>query len=170
MGSHTLKIGSKVSVKNTSIKGEITNIENGQIKIGRSKTFYLPSQVIGDKVTPEKKQRARISPVSPQQKTLNAIYSIIRPRFLSHNKLCRARFAGCTHKSTEIHHMYSRTGFWLIIMKYMFPICRSCHRYATKHSKEAIAAGVSIPRTASIEYEFNKYELSLMARNGLNAP
>jgi len=170
MATHTIKTGSSVIIKDTRTKGIVSQIENGVYKLKGSRLGYSAGDLEAEKVKPAQKKKSAINQVSAQQKILNAIYSIIRPQFLSHNKVCRARYDCCTYDAREIHHMYSRKGFWLIITKYMIPVCRRCHRRITKNSKEAFAKGLSIPRTANLEYEFNALELSLLAKNGLNAP
>ncbi len=171
MATRTIKTGDSVIIKGSDKKAVVKNIDRATgYQLEGSKLFYQASDLIAEKQKPEPKKRQPINQVSPQQKTLNAIYSIVSKDFLRHNRLCRARFAGCTHHATEVHHMYKRTGFWLIIMKFFFPICRRCHRYATKHSKEAIDAGVSLPRTVDRAYDFNKHERNLMEKYGVNPP
>lgn len=170
MAIQTLKTGTHVTVKDNGTKGTISAIENGHYKIGKSKLLYSASDLVAEKTTPVQKKRTPINQVSAPQQKLNAIYSILRREWMPHNKTCVARFAGCTHKATEVHHMYKRTGFWLIVVKLWMPICRTCHRHATKHSKEAIAAGVSVSRLIDIPYSFTQHERKLMQLHNINAP
>lgn len=170
MATRTLKIGSKITIKDTGAKGVIEFIEDGGYVLKGCPVVYWSWQIIADKTAPEKKKNQRINQVSPIQKKLNAIYSILSREWMPHNKTCVARFPGCAIKSQEIHHMHSRAGFYLIMTKFFMPICRPCHRYATRHSKEAVAAGVSVPRSADIPYEFTKREKELMKMHDVNPP
>jgi len=170
MAIQTLKIGSAVTVKDNGTHGVITEINEGRYRVGRSKLWYSAGDLRGDKVTPAKKPKQPIKRISGTTKILLAIYQILRFEYLMHNKLCRANFPGCKGGAKEIHHMYLRTGFWLIISKYFLPICRPCHRYATKNSKEAIQKGVSISRNSDLEYEFCEFERELIKKHGISPP
>lgn len=170
MATRTLKIDSKVTIKHNGEKGIITGINNGKYLVGKLKLPYSASELVAEKETPTKKKATRINEFSPQRQKLDAIYSILRREWMPHNKTCVAHFAGCTRKATEVHHMYKRSGFWLIIVKLWMPLCRSCHRRATKHSKEAIDAGVSVSRLQDIPYSFTKHELNLMRLHNVNPP
>jgi len=156
-----------VSVKNTDKKGVITRIENGKYSIGTSKVFYVPAELIAEKTAPKKKT---INQASPDRQKLNAIYSLLSREYMQHNKTCIAGFEGCKGKANEIHHRYKRSGYYLIMTNYFAPVCRSCHRYATTHSKKAIETGLSVSRMADIPYSFTSYEKKLMARYGVNLP
>lgn len=116
------------------------------------------------------KTTTKINKVSTHQKPLNAIYSILRPLYMQHNKTCIARYPGCTIRATEIHHRYKRSGFWLIMTNFYLPICRVCHRRATRNSKEAIERGVSISRLSDPPYSFTQIELNLMKKFSINPP
>ncbi len=170
MAIKTLKIGATVVVKESKRSGVISRINEGRYQVGQSKLFYSAGDLMAVKPNPAAKQKTKIKQSSDLTIKLSTIYRSLAPRWLTHNKLCRARFAGCTHKATQVHHMFKRTGFWLIMTKFFFPICRSCHRYATDHSKEAIAAGVSISRHSDVEYDFNKLELKLIKEQNLTPP
>jgi hypothetical protein len=170
MATRTLKIDSKVTIKHNGEKGIITGINNGKYLVGKLKLPYSASELIAEKQTPSGKKTGSINQVSAPQSKLNAIYSILRREWMPHNKTCVAHFAGCTRKATEVHHMYKRSGFWLIIVKLWMPLCRSCHRHATKNSRAAIDAGVSVSRLQDIPYSFTKHELNLMKLHNVSPP
>lgn len=170
MGIKTLKTGTSVIVKDNNQKGVISEIQDGKYRLGVSKLWYSSRELVAEKKIYNLKKITTIKKNSEKTSTLKTIYAILGPLWLRHNKMCRARFAGCTVKATEIHHMNGRRGFWLIISKWFFPICRRCHRYATKNSAEAIKAGVTIPDHINPEYEFNNLERELMAKHAINPP
>lgn len=170
MATQTLKTGTPVTVKDNLQKGTITSIEKGKYRIDQSKILYSARDLVADKTTPEQKPRKPINKTNPKTATLKLIYQNLSRRWLQHNKLCRARFAGCTHHATQVHHMYKRSGFWLIMTKFFFPICTNCHRRTTNHSAEAIKAGVSVSRHQDVEYDFNEIEKKLMKQHNLTLP
>jgi len=170
MGQKILKTGTPITVKDTGKKSTIARIENGCYYLASSKRAYSAGDLVADKIAPEKKPRQRINPVSTNLAKLKPIYKILSEDFLRSQKRCRARFAGCTEVATETHHRYKRTGFWLIVARLFFPICNSCHKYATEHSREAIESGVSISRTADMKYSFSSRELKLMQEAAINPP
>lgn len=163
--SATLKIGDRVVVKDTQQKGIIENIVEGKYKLKGKKKPYWPGNLIADK-----KEKKAIEKFSTIRQKLNAIYSIISREYLLTNKRCRARFAGCTEKATQVHHMQKRTGFFLIMSKLFFPICDHCHKHATQHSKEAVERGISISRHTKVEYNFTEREKNLMTNSKIIIP
>jgi hypothetical protein len=103
-------------------------------------------------------------------KRLQPVYRILRADFLQHNRLCLARLSGCTYYATQVHHMYKRTGWWLIVMKFFYPICSRCHRAATKDSRNAINSGISISRHAQVELDFNKHTIQVLSKFNISPP
>lgn len=171
MGLKTLKIGDTVTVKDNNQTGVISSIERGAYQLKGSKLFYSSRDLEAEKKKIGFKQKKTpINKASDKTGKLQEIYRFLRDRWLPHNKLCRARFASCTVKATECHHMNGRKGYWLIISKYFLPICRNCHRKATKDSAMAIKAGISLPDHANPEYEFNNLERQLMEKAGITPP
>jgi hypothetical protein len=170
MATQTLKTDTKVTIKETQQKGVIIKVEKGRYFLEGMKTPYFAHEIKATPIIPAKKQYAPINPFSPQRQKLNAIYSILSRQYMPHNKTCTARFAGCTHKATEIHHRYKRTGFYLIMTNLFLPICRNCHQYATTHSKEAIAAGVSVSRMMEVPYSFTNHEKNLLKVHNVSPP
>jgi hypothetical protein len=170
MGIRTLKIGSVVTIQDSNRQSIITSIENGKYKLGSSKLLYDAGDLVVEKTKPQQKPRAQINQRSAQEIILNKIYNTIRPQYLAHNKTCIAAGPHCTHIATQIHHRYKRTGFWRIITNYFLPICRNCHKYYTKNSREAIDKGVSISRHTPLPYLFTDLERELMLKNSIKPP
>lgn len=172
MATRTIKIGSTVILKSTGEKCIVNSISNGRYSVKINDTPYslTSSELVAEKEVLTKKKSTRINEFSPHRQKLDAIYSILRREWMPHNNTCVAHFAGCTRKATEVHHMYKRSGFWLIIVKLWMPLCRSCHRRATKNSKEAIDVGVSVSRLQDIPYSFTKHELNLMKVHNVSPP
>ena len=170
MGSRTIKIGSAVTVKDTGSTVTVSDIVNGKYTVSGDKKSYDARELVIIKTKAVLKNRTPVKTESDLERKLKPIYNIIRPLYLAHNKTCIAGFPCCTKQATEIHHRYKRTGFWRIITNYFLPICRQCHRYATKNSREAIEKGVSISRHAQLPYLFNKHERDLMAKHGISPP
>lgn len=170
MGIKTLKTGTQVNIKGTDQTGTITTIQDGMYWVDNSPAWYTGSELTPVKQKAQLKKTAGPNKKSEKKTALDAIYAIIRPMWLQYNKLCRARYAGCTHKASEIHHMNGRKGFWLIISKWFFPICRNCHRTVTKNSADAISRGISLADHHNPEYEFNSLERKLMEKYGVNPP
>lgn len=170
MGSRTIKIGSSVTIKDTGSTVTVSDIVNGKYTVSGDKKRYDARELVIIKSKSVIKNRTAIKTESDLEKKLKPIYNIIRPFYLAHNKTCIAGFPCCTKQAIEIHHRYKRTGFWKIITNYFLPICRPCHRYATKNSKEAIEKGVSISRHTQLPYLFTDYERELMAKYGVSPP
>lgn len=74
---------------------------------------------------------------------LKRYYTLGDP-FLMSNPLCMARLSGCTFRATQIHHKAGRKNWRLLYTPWFFPICHSCHEWATEHSKQAIELGISL--------------------------
>lgn len=163
MGHTTIKTGSSVIIKETGAPGTVERIEHGlHYIIGYKEPFFArdlksvptrPTPLHLKPKTPIKKDpEYKMPKVSDIQKDLNAIYSIIAPKFKLQNPECAAKLPGCTHKTEEIHHKYGREGVWLICIANCISICRSCHQKITEHSDMAINLELSIPRTVYVEY------------------
>lgn len=169
MATHTLKIGSTATIKGSDKKVTITNIEHGTYYVGKNK--FTSSQLIAEKTIPEKKQRQKINTQSEVEKSLKQIYAILRIKYLQHNKLCLAKFPGCAHRATQVHHRYKRTGYYRIMTKLFFPICGPCHRYEISHPQQAYDAGISIERNKNtVPYSFTDEEFRLMEKFHLKPP
>ncbi len=103
-------------------------------------------------------------------KKLQPIYRILRNDWLPHNRMCLAKLEGCREYATEIHHMATRRGWWLIVMKFWLPICRGCHRKITKNSRDAINSGLSVAITPEVKLDFNKHTKEVLQRFNMEAP
>ena len=172
MGIKTLKITSQVTIKETGEKATVADISGNVYYLeGRKEQYRIGDLLIEKKKTQLKnKANTSISQMSDLTRALNKIYIPYSRLWLQHNRMCRAQLDGCNAFATECHHMYLREGFWLIVSKYFFPICRRCHRKITKNSKNAINRGISISRHANLEYEFNEMEKEMIMKAGLSLP
>lgn len=168
MATKTIKIGDTVLVKNTAIKGIVCDIKYGSYKV--SGQYYKASNLIAEKTKAKLKAKSKINKFSELTTKLLNIYRAYSRQWLQHNKVCLAKYEGCTGQATEIHHMAGRQGYWLLMSKYFLPICRRCHRRATPKSREAIECGVSVSRNRNLEIEFNKLEKELILKAGLPVP
>lgn len=168
----TLKIGSKAIVRGYSEVHTIEKINNGQYFIDRVYEPLSASRLIALKEPKVTKKKTKINSHSPLRKILSAIYSIIHFEYLAkpENKVCKAQLAGCTHKSTQIHHKYKRDGYYLIMSGMFLPICSSCHGYVNTDSDEAIRLELSVSRKSNVPYLFSERELELMEEFGVNVP
>jgi len=91
-------------------------------------------------------RQKNIRPRSQKRTKEEKLYSAKRVIFLLENPMCQAKLAGCTLKSTEVHHRAGRMEEnYLDIMKWL-PTCRSCHDWVTTHNPEAIELGLSETR------------------------
>ena len=77
-------------------------------------------------------------------KTLDE-YSKRRLAFLAMHPSCQASLVGCTTAATDVHHKAGRGENHLKITTWL-AVCRSCHRWITDNSKEAIELGLSETR------------------------
>ena len=73
-------------------------------------------------------------------------YKPVRKKFLIDNPRCGLKLPGCTGAATEVHHQSGREGKRLLEVTDFIGACHSCHKIATKDSREAIAAGHSKTR------------------------
>lgn len=101
---------------------------------------------------------------------LQPVYKILRLDFLQHNRLCLAKLPGCKYYATQIHHMNGRAGWWLVVMKFFFPICGPCHRIINRDSDMAIKNGYSVARNADHKYGFNKHTVDTLNKFCISPP
>ena len=183
MGFKTIKIGDPCTVKSSGELGEVEDIIKGKYKLRGSEELFFAHEILTIPKKPEPKppkpiKRADPKPfaevllkqkvskgvnkVSDKQKKYNNIYTIVAPKFKINNPECLARLPGCTVITEEIHHMYKRTGHWLVMSKYFLPVCRCCHRTITDNSAMAIEMGLSISRMVELEQEYTEEEQLLI--------
>lgn len=183
MGFKTIKIGDPCTVKSSGEIGEVEDIIKGKYKLRGSEELFFAHEILTIPKKPEPKppkpiKRADPKPfaevllkqkvskgvnkVSDKQKKYNNIYTIVAPKFKINNPECLARLPGCTVITEEIHHMYKRTGHWLVMSKYFLPVCRCCHRTITDNSAMAIEMELSISRMVELEQEYTEEEQLLI--------
>lgn len=97
-----------------------------------------------------KKPKPTVKPIptfSSKREKKNAIYSVMRIKFLNDHPMCHARVnAKCTQKATEVHHKAGRIAELFLDMLYWLPTCHNCHVWCELHPKEAKEMGLSIDR------------------------
>ena len=91
------------------------------------------------------KNVVKINPVSKKRKKDNEIYSRLRKDFLLRNLFCSAKLHGCTRYVDDIHHKKGRGKYFLDTTTWI-GVCRSCHRWITENSRQAIELGLSDSR------------------------
>lgn len=77
---------------------------------------------------------------SKKKEELDKAYSKLRVIFLEKHPMCQAALPGCTHNSTDVHHMASRGKNYLVVSTWL-SVCRSCHSWIHLHPEEAREMG-----------------------------
>ncbi len=186
MGFRTTKIGDTCRIKDTDTTSKVEDIQGGKYKLSGESRLFWAHEIITIPKPPEPKvktipvrhnhniqhkglQRTPIprsankpNQVSKKQEKLNNVYSVIAPKYKIQNPECKAQLPGCTKNTEEIHHMYKRTGIWLLMSEYFLPTCRCCHDKITEGSAMAIEAGLSISRMVDLPEVFTEYEREMM--------
>lgn len=165
----TLKTGSPVIIKNTGEASAIANIENGRYLLA-NKEVYWSHEITAIKQKPVPKKKTSIRQVSAFQSVLNEIYKIIHLEYMAKNTRCLAKLDGCTHKATQLHHKFKRTGYYLVMDQFFLPICSNCHHIVTEDSDFAIEIGLSISRLSEIPYEFSDRTMELLLEFEIKLP
>jgi nitrate/TMAO reductase-like tetraheme cytochrome c subunit len=83
-----------------------------------------------------------LSPKSSKQQKLDAIYSILREKFLKHHPMCEANLPGCSLNAHDIHHSKGRTGNLMLDDTEFVAVCRSCHTWIHENPKQAKELGL----------------------------
>lgn len=94
-------------------------------------------------------KRAGDSPIakkSDKQIERDIEYAKMRKAWLPLHKECEAKLKGCTHVTTQVHHMEGRLGILLFYHPSWLACCHNCHTWITEHSAEAIQMGLSLRR------------------------
>jgi len=65
---------------------------------------------------------------------------------MEQNKVCQAKLFGCTHLSTDLHHIKGRVGDLLTDENNFLAVCRSCHTFIEENPKFAKEKGFSKSR------------------------
>jgi hypothetical protein len=182
MGFMTLKTGSKCIIKSQGLEAEVKFIESGKYRlVGHSRVFTaaeLKTIATRPKAKPKKpinkcsnktltnykqfSKRNSVKKISDKQLHLNDFYKVILKNSQAKHSLCKVNLPGCTKVATQNHHMYKRTGYWLIVSKYFLPVCHNCHQFITEHSDFAVKNGFSVLRTCDLPYVLSINELQLL--------
>lgn len=165
----TLKTGSPVIIKSTGEPSVISSIENGRYLLA-NKELCWSHEITLIKTKPAPKKKTTIRHVSPFQSVLNEIYKIIHLEYLTNNPRCGAMLHECTGNSSQIHHKYKRTGFFLVMDQLFLPICNNCHSHITMNSELAINLGLSISRLSEIPYSFSDRTMELLLEFEVKLP
>lgn len=78
-----------------------------------------------------------LSPRSSKQQKLEALYSILRIKYLQHHPYCEAHLPGCQINASDIHHTAGRVGNLLLDDTQFLAVCRTCHGWIETHPEEA---------------------------------
>lgn len=87
-----------------------------------------------------------IPPRSSKREVQDAVYSVLRIKFLKEHIMCEAHLPGCTQSSTDVHHKRGRIGTLLTEIKYWLAVCRHCHDWIEAHPEESKEKGLSLDR------------------------
>lgn len=97
-----------------------------------------------------KSERTKVKVIKPVKKVTekrskqNQEYARLRDQYLEAYPACEV--VECSRKSTEIHHMQTRTNENLTNVDMFLAVCRLCHERITVDSAWAIENGYSYPR------------------------
>jgi predicted HNH restriction endonuclease len=94
----------------------------------------------------KKPVRGKIKRESKKRAKQNRQYKPIQRKFLRENPVCDLKLPGCTGNSTQVHHAAGRENDRLLRVEDFKAACSNCHKIATEHSRQAIAAGNSKTR------------------------
>lgn len=100
------------------------------------------------KSKPKKPIQKKNTPIPKRSKKgikEDRIYYQLAKKFKEDYPYCKAKLNGCTHLTTDVHHMKSR-GINLNKIEYWLPLCRNCHNKITEDSAFAIREGFSFSR------------------------
>lgn len=90
-----------------------------------------------------KNYKKPIKKVSEGQKELNQLYSIVAKKFKEDNPICQAKLQGCTHNTTDCHHIVSRSDKSKMLDTSNFmALCSNCHRFAHLEPEKARELGM----------------------------
>jgi len=87
-----------------------------------------------------------LSPRSPKQVKLDALYSVLRKSYMERYPFCLAKLPGCSINATDIHHKMGRTGKLYLDETEFLSVCRTCHGWIEVHPTEAKLLNLSKSR------------------------
>lgn len=96
--------------------------------------------------TPTPLKRTPIKKVSPKRKEENTRYSRDVKKWKQGKFCVMCDWQGWKNTNVTNHHQMGRTNALLNDQTKWLPLCLKHHEWATKHSKEAIELGISLPR------------------------
>jgi hypothetical protein len=83
-----------------------------------------------------------LSPRSSKQVKLEALYSILRTKYLQNHPYCEAHLPGCQINATDIHHSDGKVGGLYLDDTKFKAVCRMCHTYIHEHPDIAKELGL----------------------------
>lgn len=92
----------------------------------------------------------RIPTRSSKKTKLDALYSVLREKFLKKHPMCQAHLYGCTNFSTEVHHSRGRGEYYLDESTFK-ALCRKCHDTIENSPNLAKELGFSQSRLSNEE-------------------
>lgn len=95
------------------------------------------------KRTPLKKNATKIKRRSDKRAKEERNYSKEIKEWKKQNTVCAARLEMCTVWTEDVHHIGGRQNNKLLDKENWLPVCRNCHEWITKNSKQAIELGLS---------------------------
>jgi hypothetical protein len=101
------------------------------------KSCWSSQNIKGLSSTKKPTAKKPLSPRSSKQEKLDALYSILRKKYLENHPMCEARLPGCGLSSTDIHHKAGRTGDRYLDDTDFLSVCRVCHQWIELHPTEA---------------------------------
>lgn len=116
---------------------EITNIWKKEGRQRFCKSCWSSQNIKGLSSTKKPTTKKPLSPRSSKQVKLDALYSILRKKYLEHHPMCEAKLPGCSLSSTDIHHKMGRTGSRYLDDTEFLSVCRVCHQWIEVHPTEA---------------------------------
>jgi hypothetical protein len=91
----------------------------------------------------------KLAEKSERRKVIDRQYKKIADQFKKDHPRCEASLEGCTHTTTQIHHMKGRcTDEDYLNPDYFLAVCFNCHRIIEENPVWAIAEGLSLSRLA----------------------
>ena len=87
-----------------------------------------------------------LNPRSSKQQKLEALYSILRTKYLQHHPYCEAHLPGCQINASDIHHKKGRTGDLMLDDTEFLAVCRMCHGWIETNHVDAKLLGLSKSR------------------------
>lgn len=88
----------------------------------------------------------KIKPASKKRAKQNREYQVVRIQYLIDHSVCEIQEVCKGARAVEVHHSKGREGSLLTDTRYFKSVCRACHNWELKFSKEAKEKGYSLSR------------------------